>query len=254
MACAATLVTACQAALEAYQSDEMRGKLFKYISDICKLHEIEIGESMHSRRKRQPPMQLNDSLVYESSCSRGLPECSGQLKTELFFPVINAFLVELRRRFDDKNIDIMKGILACHPLSNTFLSFSVLKPLADIYSLADSQTLEGELEVAQRLFMDKERFSKTNDVFLRLHSLRVAFPTLSNLVKIAMTIAVSTASCERSFSAMKRIKTYLRSTMGDQRLSDLGILSIERHLSKQVLFDRVLEQFVNKDKNRIVLS
>ena len=255
LACAATLVTACQAALEAYRSDEMWGRLFKYISDICKLHEIEIGESMHPRQKRRPPRQLDDSLVYESSGSRGIPECSSQLKTELFFPVIDAFSVELRRRFDDKNIDIMKGIQACHPHSNTFLSFSALKPLADIYSLADSQTLVGELEVARRLFMDKEKFSKTNDVFLRLHSLRDAFPTLSKLVKIAMTIAVSTASCERSFSAMKRIKTYLRSTMGDQRLSDLGILSIERHLSKQVSFDRVLEQFVNKDKNRrIVLS
>uniref|UniRef100_A0A1X7UUF2 HAT C-terminal dimerisation domain-containing protein n=1 Tax=Amphimedon queenslandica TaxID=400682 RepID=A0A1X7UUF2_AMPQE len=205
--------------------------------------------------KRRLPRQLDDSIVYESSGSRSVPDCSSQLKVELFFPVVDAFLVELRKRFDDKNISIMKGIQACHPHSKSFFSFSELKPLADVYNLTASQTLESELEVARQLFVDKENFTKTNDVFLRLYQLRDAFPTLSNLVKIAMTIAVSTASCERSFSALKRIKTYIRSTMGDQCLSDLGILCIERDHSKNIPFDHVLEQFVNKDPNRrITLS
>ena len=83
----------------------MWGRLFKYTSDICKLHKIEIGKSMHPR-----PRQLDDSLVYESSGSRGIQECTSQLKTKLFFTVIDAFLVELRRGFDDKNIVITKGI------------------------------------------------------------------------------------------------------------------------------------------------
>ncbi len=73
------------------------------------------------------------------------------------------------------------------------------------------------------------------------------------IIRIAMTIAVSTASCERSFSALKRIKTYLRSTMGDQRLSDIGILSIEREMSQKIQIDRVLEEFMNKDKNRRIM-
>ncbi|XP_011408214.1 PREDICTED: zinc finger MYM-type protein 1-like [Amphimedon queenslandica] len=255
LACAASLVTACEGSLEAFRSDQMWEKLFKYVSDICERHDIEIGKSLYPQRKRRPPRQLDDSIVYESSGSRSVPDCSSQLKVELFFPVVDAFLVELRKRFDDKNISIMKGIQACHPHSKSFFSFSELKPLADVYNLTASQTLESELEVARRLFIDKENFTKTNDVFLRLYQLRDAFPTLSNLVKIAMTIAVSTASCERSFSALKRIKTYIRSTMGDQRLSDLGILCIERDHSKNIPFDHVLEQFVNKDQNRrITLS
>ena len=43
-----------------------------------------------------------------------------------------------------------------------------LKSLADVYNLTASQTLESELEVAWCLFIDKENFTKTNDVFLRL--------------------------------------------------------------------------------------
>ena len=47
-----------------------------------------------------------------------------------------------------------------------------------------------------------------------------AFPTLVKLLQIARTLAVSTAQCEWSFSALKRVKTFLRSTMSEQRLTD----------------------------------
>ena len=45
-----------------------------------------------------------------------------------------------------------------------------------------------------------------------------------------MTIAVNTAHCERSFSALKKNKD-LPSTMCEQRLTDLAILSVEREIS-----------------------
>ena len=54
-----------------------------------------------------------------------------------------------------------------------------------------------------------------------------AFPNLVNLLKsiqITLTIPVTSASCERSFSAMKLIKTYLRNRAGDDRLGDLTVL------------------------------
>ena len=46
-------------------------------------------------------------------------------------------------------------------------------------------------------------------------------------LKLYLTVAVSIASCERSFSKLKLIKFYLRLTMGESRLSALAILSIE---------------------------
>ena len=72
---------------------------------------------------------------------------------------------------------------------------------------------------------------------------------------IALTIVVSTAECERTFSALKRIKTYLRSMMLNERLCDLAILSIEKEISKNLALEEVVEQFAVLDCNRrIVLS
>ena len=47
------------------------------------------------------------------------------------------------------------------------------------------------------------------------------------------------ASGERSFSKLKLIKTYLRSTMTQERLSDLAILSIEKKLLYEVELEAV---------------
>lgn len=90
------------------------------------------------------------------------------------------------------------------------------------------------------------------DVYSRIQPLQVAFPTLTQIFCIALTLAVSTAQCERSFSALKRIKNYLRSTMSEQRLTDISLLSIEKDLSNDISME---DRFESGDKNRsIILS
>ena len=86
------------------------------------------------------------------------------------------------------------------------------------------------------------------DALAQLSQIKEAFPALTKLLQIALTIAVSTAQCERSFSALKRIKTYLRSTMSEQRLVDLAVLSIERDLSRKLSMDTIVDHFAAKDK------
>uniref|UniRef100_A0A8C4RMG3 HAT C-terminal dimerisation domain-containing protein n=1 Tax=Erpetoichthys calabaricus TaxID=27687 RepID=A0A8C4RMG3_ERPCA len=53
------------------------------------------------------------------------------------------------------------------------------------------------------------------------------FYELFRLCKIAVMLPVSSATCERSFSTLKLVNTYLRSTITDERLSNLGVLMLE---------------------------
>ena len=84
---------------------------------------------------------------------------------------------------------------------------------------------------------------------MELSPLKNAFPILVKLLKISLSISVSTAECERCFSALKRIKTYLRSTMTNERLVNVAILSIEREISKNICLETVVDHFAEKDKN-----
>lgn len=56
------------------------------------------------------------------------------------------------------------------------------------------------------------------------------FPLIYNLLKILATLPVSTASAERSFSTLKRLKTHLRNTIGQERLTGLTLLNIYRDI------------------------
>lgn len=77
------------------------------------------------------------------------------------------------------------------------------------------------------------------------------FPNLQIALKILLTIAVSIASCERSFSKLKLIKTYLRSTMSQSRVSDLAILSVEREQTEKTDFNKVIDKFASVKARKI---
>ena len=70
---------------------------------------------------------------------------------------------------------------------------------------------------------------------------------------ISMTIVVSTAHRERSFSALKHIKTYVRASFGEERLQNLSILAIEKKLASELSLDVVIDIFACEDKNRRIL-
>lgn len=85
-------------------------------------------------------------------------------------------------------------------------------------------------------------------VFLEPH--KDVFHELFRLCKIAIALPVSSAACERSFSALKLIKTHLRTTMTDDRLSNLGVLSIEARRAKSLDMDKFIKLFATNHQNR----
>lgn len=72
-----------------------------------------------------------------------------------------------------------------------------------------------------------------------------SFPDLVNACLIFLTIPVTTASAERSFSKLKIIKNYLRTTMSQERLSSLSTISIERARARNIDLDDAITQFAS---------
>ena len=72
--------------------------------------------------------------------------------------------------------------------------------------------------------------------------LKAMFPNLNKIASIGLTIPVSTASVERSFSQKKMIKTRLRNSLSDCSLCHLTRIAIE---APEVLFESDLEEIVD---------
>jgi len=82
--------------------------------------------------------------------------------------------------------------------------------------------------------------------FIHKYSLKDVYSNIEIALRIFLTIPVTTATCERSFSKLKIIKNYLRSTMSQDRLTNMGIISIERELASKINFEDIIDEFATK--------
>ena len=69
-------------------------------------------------------------------------------------------------------------------------------------------------------------------IFLAIQKLMAQFENITTLLRLVLTLPVSSADDERASSCLKRVKTHLRSTMTEYHLSNLAFISINReHIS-----------------------
>ena len=74
------------------------------------------------------------------------------------------------------------------------------------------------------------------------------YPNVYILLTILGTLPVSTTTSERSFSTMRRLKTYLRSSVGNERVTGLALLSI--HKNRQIDREKIMNDFVARSNRR----
>ncbi|XP_011403202.1 PREDICTED: uncharacterized protein LOC100633168 [Amphimedon queenslandica] len=244
---ASELVTASKVMLQQFRTDEYWDQIFRYATDIANTHSIstEVDEPRSTRKQR--PANLDDSIITDSVGSRE-PMKTSHFKTRLYFPVLDQFLVEMNARFNQSNCIILKGIATCSPSSSVFLDFQDMKEFALMFGI-DVTTLVMEVALASRV-ASRNSIKTTVDLGRYLHSCLPVHRNLYDTIQIAFTNAVSSAECEHS-SSLKRIKTRLRTTMGEDRLSDLAILFIERDMASKTLdYEQIIDEFASADKNQ----
>ncbi|XP_071481265.1 52 kDa repressor of the inhibitor of the protein kinase-like [Diadema antillarum] len=78
------------------------------------------------------------------------------------------------------------------------------------------------------------------------------FPNVFTLLKICCTIPTTSCECERSASALRRLHTYLRASMTQDRLSALALMHI--HYNFDVDNERVVKLFARKHPSRLELQ
>lgn len=94
---------------------------------------------------------------------------------------------------------------------------------------------------------------KDRTVYLIEHDLASSFHDVFTLWLIFLTIPVTVASAERSFSKLKLIKNYLRNSISQDRLTNIAILNIEREKASELEIDKIINDFANlKSRNNFL--
>ena len=82
-------------------------------------------------------------------------------------------------------------------------------------------------------------------------SVTSTFGEVCTALLLYLTLPVTVATAERSFSKLNLIKTYLRSSMGQERLNGLAILSIESTRARELNIKDIVEDFAQRKARRM---
>lgn len=159
-----------------------------------------------------------------------------------------------------------------HQLDLLAQKFSILVPSNLLNESFDSDLTDHGTDIdAAEFYIERNRlrsfvesfgsFSETDREdpmtllqFIHECRLETSVPNIVILLRIFLTLGVSVATAERSFSKLKLIKNYLRSTMGALRLSNLAILSIEYEMTEGMDFERIIHDFADRKARRVTMQ
>ena len=221
----------------------------KFVSEAAKITEENYEEDRRSRRSTLLPAETREHEV--------LLVGQQKLRVELYYPVLDQLKIELEKRCSRyepvcERFNFLINI--CHESVDLTDLTREAENFQNFYAEDIEETFAVEC-VHFRSFIesscveDQKNELSGNAInlltFLRENNLEVVFPNVSIALQIFLCMAVTNCSAERAFSCLKRIKSYLRSTVSEYRLDDLALLCIECELMEALNSDQIIDEFAS---------
>ena len=184
-------------------------------------------------RKRRVPRRYHDG----NSNDYFFPSTPKDHYRQIYFETLDMVLASIKERFDQPDFRKYQS------LQELFLKAvkgqhwnEEIKEVCSIYGDdLDKYRLEAQLPLlkptANSMNYELQKFT-VHDLIRFLqglsHSRKIAMSEIIKAAKILLVMPATNASSERSFSALKRVKTYLRSSTTDHRLNHLLILHVHQ--------------------------
>ena len=216
--------------------------------------EMDIGTTFRKRREIKRKRHFDENL---DDTNAGTQSAEELFRISYFLPVVDQAISSLTTRFEQyqsyqQNFGFLFTSETLQSLDDTSLKSSCDNLGAvltkDGKSDVDANELYVELKFLQD-FIPKENMGPVEILkFLKRHD---CFPNANIAYRVLLTIPVTVASVERSFSKLKLLKSYLRSTMTQQRLNDLATIAFESGLLEKIDYEHIIEDFISRNTKRM---
>ncbi|KAH9362329.1 hypothetical protein HPB48_017981 [Haemaphysalis longicornis] len=170
----------------------------------------------------EPPRSRRRPARYENGSASDAPVEASAYFRRIFFSIIDAAVAGIEKRFNPDS----QGIVTYRALELVLLNRS---SEADLDVIRRYKSIDiGKVVSRVRLLHEEHCNLKSVDdvaaVLRNMHtSTRQYFKEVESFLRIILVMPVSSCEAERSFSALRRLKTWLRSTMGEERLNCMAL-------------------------------
>ena len=190
------------------------------------------------------PRQCSKQRNRSNFCNTAMEE---YYRLSIFIPYLDSLISSLQIRFSPEN-RFTFSLCALHP--SYLLHHTKEEYFNEIDQICKHYKIDNfKLDAATWFELGSKRLQERSTTPEGLESLlndTELFPSIRQAILIALTLPVTTCTVERSFSTMKRVKTWLRSTMSDSRLSGLCMKSAHRMMvseNKNEIIQKVISKF-----------
>ena len=215
-------------------------------------------ERLH--RPRKPPKRLD-------SC----PETAAVLSmTSFYCKEMNTLLDTMISVLTDKfshlkqTFQVFSDVLQINSIDLDSSSFpAAVASLAAKFprEIPDQPSFIAELQIFKRYYAkhlkdhpdSQDNIRSAADCALQAHHKFKLFGMVSKVYRLLLTAPPSVCKSERTFSRLKLLKTYLRSTMSQKRLHNLMILSCEKETTDNLDLKELVEKWSKSRSRRIAL-
>ncbi|CAM1329396.1 Uncharacterised protein r2_g3859 [Pycnogonum litorale] len=168
-----------------------------------------------------------------------------KFRTSTFLPILDSLLTELVRRMEvySKLKHQFDFLFTLHTSSETELCESAHK-----FQAHYPRDIQGSFEDELMQFVDYTKQYPAESVSppaclkrIKEDGIANSFSNVDIALRIYLTLPVANTEGERSFSVLKRVKDQLRSTVGQEKLCDLSLLTIESDLTRD--FEGIIAKF-----------
>ncbi|XP_059629771.1 uncharacterized protein LOC132272687 [Cornus florida] len=227
---------------------------FQNVESFCKKHDIVVLDMSASYMVGTGrSCQQNDSITFNH-----------HYQVDIFNAAVDFQLMELNQRFSESTVELLILGTTLDP-KDVYKSFKVddICDLAKKFYPKDFQdemhALKSQLEHYKIDVLHHPSFQNLSTIsdlckMLAKTRKRETYYLIDRLIRLILTLFVSTATTERAFSAMKRVKTKLCNKMADEFLADCMILNIERELAEDIDIDSVVNEFDSLKDRRVHLQ
>jgi spore coat protein CotF len=172
----------------------------------------------------------------------------------LFSSIINAFTTEIIERFNPENyeplIELYESFTNCNYERVT--DYDKIKIYSNVLDF-DHFKSESKSFVCYKQKQENMNCNNLDEIIVHFdkHNLKKMFPEVFKAIKLYLSVPACTTTAERSFSCLKLIKTWLRSTMKSERLSNLAIIKMNnvKKMEFQLDVNQVIDDFISIPKS-----
>jgi hypothetical protein len=217
--------------------------------------EMDIGTTFRKKRQIKRKRQFDENIE-DPNVTTQSPEVL--FRREYFTPIVDQAISSLATRFKQyeryqRDFGFLFTSNILRSLDSNSLRSSCDNLEAALKRDGKSDIDANELYVELRFLQD---FIPNEDMgpvdilkFLKRHD---CFPNATIAYRVLLTIPVTVASAERSFSKLKLLKNYLRSTMTQERLTDLATIALEGDLLDKIDYEYIIEDFISRSTKRMM--